>query len=455
MKHFLLRNGNYLTLEDSNKELDKFYIVESGALILESREPFVEEVEDITEPFFSFRLQTRELQRGNFFGLMSPVLGFKRFESVWAVQDSKILSVSRNALIDFIQQQKEYARYILKELFERLRYYNAYISKKREETKGPERVFIIGKQLYEQNRLPQALYAFETLCRLYPQSDYAKKGWDYISWLNQKVVDQFYLGFQKNEPEQFTKNAMDFYRYAKDQIIFCEEEIGEELYLIKQGKVAIKKYTPERDITLDILGEGEIFGEMAVLGQNGNTDSGNSSNRRSATAVAFEETTLVGISREKIDKIFELDKYYIFVDRLIKTLLKRIWHTKLVLMAKSLSDPLDKIVFVLFAEISKEYGDRIDIIGSKLNEPFEFKFDIDGLLQSADITKFVPNDMELPDYFSLNDLMKKFMIRTSYGATLIKNRKIFSLKKDRLVCDDPEALYKAWKKIYRRVVLEE
>ncbi len=455
MRHFALRKGNYLTLEDSNKELDRFYIVESGALVLESREPFVEELEDISEPFFSFRRQKRELRRGDFFGLMSPVMGFKRFESVWAARDSKILSVSRSALSDFIKQQKEYAKYILKELFDRLRYYNAYISKKKEDTKGPERVFIIGQYLYGRNKLPQALYAFETLCRLFPDSDYAKKGWKYISRLNQKIVDQFYLGFQKNEPEQYTKNGMAFHRYAKDQFIFCEEEMGDELYLIKEGKVAIKKYTPEDDITLDILGEGEIFGEMAVLGQNKKADSDNRSNRRSASAVTLEETTLVGISKEKIDKIFELDQFNIFVDRIMKTLLKRIWHTKLILMAKSLSDSLDKLSFVLFAEISKEYGDRIDIIGSKLKEPFEFKFDIDGLLQSADIMKFVPNDMELPEPFSLNDLMKKFSLRTGYGATLIKNRKIFSFKNERLICNEPETIYKVWKKVYRKAVLEE
>jgi len=48
-------------------------------------------------------------------------------------------------------------------------------------------------------------------------------------------------------------------------VLFEEGDEGEELYIIRAGKVAIKKRVPHGEITLAILEKGDFFGEMAML----------------------------------------------------------------------------------------------------------------------------------------------------------------------------------------------
>jgi CRP-like cAMP-binding protein len=47
--------------------------------------------------------------------------------------------------------------------------------------------------------------------------------------------------------------------------LFEEGDDGEELYIIRSGKVAIKKKVPHGEVTLAVLEKGDFFGEMAML----------------------------------------------------------------------------------------------------------------------------------------------------------------------------------------------
>ena len=53
--------------------------------------------------------------------------------------------------------------------------------------------------------------------------------------------------------------------YSPNQIIFCEFEPGFEFYFIQKGKVRIVKIINDREKTVDVLGPGDVFGEMAIL----------------------------------------------------------------------------------------------------------------------------------------------------------------------------------------------
>jgi CRP-like cAMP-binding protein len=57
-------------------------------------------------------------------------------------------------------------------------------------------------------------------------------------------------------------------RYQKGEVIYQPGDIDDSLYYIKSGKVKLA-YLDEsgRKLTLTILGEGEIFGEMVLIGR--------------------------------------------------------------------------------------------------------------------------------------------------------------------------------------------
>ncbi len=54
-------------------------------------------------------------------------------------------------------------------------------------------------------------------------------------------------------------------RFPKGAALFAEGDEGEEMYIIRSGKVAIKKRVPHGEITVAVLEKGDFFGEMALL----------------------------------------------------------------------------------------------------------------------------------------------------------------------------------------------
>jgi len=77
--------------------------------------------------------------------------------------------------------------------------------------------------------------------------------------------------------------------YSKGDIIFNEGDQGDALYVVQFGKVKIVKRTPTTEITLALLGPGEIFGEMALFDHQD----------RSASAIAVDDARVLTVDRRK------------------------------------------------------------------------------------------------------------------------------------------------------------
>jgi CRP-like cAMP-binding protein len=53
--------------------------------------------------------------------------------------------------------------------------------------------------------------------------------------------------------------------FPKGTVLFSEGDEGEDMFIIRSGRVAIKKRVPHGDITVAVLEKGDFFGEMALL----------------------------------------------------------------------------------------------------------------------------------------------------------------------------------------------
>jgi CRP-like cAMP-binding protein len=53
--------------------------------------------------------------------------------------------------------------------------------------------------------------------------------------------------------------------FPKGTVLFAEGDEGEEMYIIRTGRVAIKKRVPHGEVTVAMLEKGDFFGEMALL----------------------------------------------------------------------------------------------------------------------------------------------------------------------------------------------
>jgi CRP/FNR family cyclic AMP-dependent transcriptional regulator len=77
-------------------------------------------------------------------------------------------------------------------------------------------------------------------------------------------------------------------------ILFQEGQGCEGMYIIQKGRVRLYKKASGKEITIDLLGDGDFFGEMAcLLGQ-----------PRSINAVVEEDSQLLWVQPEVLDELF-------------------------------------------------------------------------------------------------------------------------------------------------------
>jgi len=133
--------------------------------------------------------------------------------------------------------------------------------------------------------------------------------------------------------------------YLPNQIIFCEFEPGHEFYFIQTGRVKISKIINDREKTVDVLGPGDVFGEMAILEEE----------PRSATVIAIDNVRVLKFHRNNFDVLLQGNPQLAY--KLLLIFSKRIYDAKRRLMILLLEEPADKVldVLVMLAEHNPQY----------------------------------------------------------------------------------------------------
>ena len=132
--------------------------------------------------------------------------------------------------------------------------------------------------------------------------------------------------------------------YDKEKMILIEESAGETFFLISKGTVKITRMSDDgREVILAILGEGDFFGEMALLDGEG----------RSANVVALEDAEVLTLQRGDFLEI--LERFPKIAIHLLKELTTRIRHSDQQIESLSLSGAEQRIALVLI-RLAEEMG---------------------------------------------------------------------------------------------------
>lgn len=142
-------------------------------------------------------------------------------------------------------------------------------------------------------------------------------------------------------------------KYHKGSIILLEEEAGAALFVIISGKVKVVRMGDDgREVILSILGEGDFFGEMAIL--DGLT--------RSASVVAIQKSELFMIHRGDFLKL--LHDFPSVAIALLKELAMRLRKADAQIMSLSLKDASGRVANVILQladDIGKIRRGRVEI----------------------------------------------------------------------------------------------
>lgn len=85
--------------------------------------------------------------------------------------------------------------------------------------------------------------------------------------------------------------------YPDEAVIIEEGSKGQWVYVVLEGKVKIRKKTPIGLVTLDTIRQGELFGEMALLGS--------SKEGRTASAVSVGRTRVGVLDTNNLVRAYE------------------------------------------------------------------------------------------------------------------------------------------------------
>lgn len=81
---------------------------------------------------------------------------------------------------------------------------------------------------------------------------------------------------------------------SRGRVFYQPEDVGEVLFLIKEGRVQLYRISPEgKKLVIATLGPGTLFGEMALLGQQ----------MHNAFAEAVEDCTILVMSRADLERL--------------------------------------------------------------------------------------------------------------------------------------------------------
>lgn len=132
--------------------------------------------------------------------------------------------------------------------------------------------------------------------------------------------------------------------YKKGNIILFEEDPGDSLFIINEGKVKITRLSEEgKEVILSILGEGEFFGEMSLL----------DGEARSANVIALSDSEVFILKREDFLKI--LKKSPQIAITLLEELAGRIRKSDQQIEFLSLADAENRVALTLL-RIAEESG---------------------------------------------------------------------------------------------------
>ena len=327
---------SYIIVE-GKRNADKFFIIRSGKVRLSKEARIVtEEQGDVLGP-------------GDFFGVVSTMSGQSHIETAQALTDVTLISVQKDQFSQLIQNNAPVAMKIILQFSKRMRYLDEALTRLTLKTNAMDdasHIYWVGEYYAKNKQYNQAFYAYQKYIKHCPKGDNVQTAVERLK----KIAP--YVKSVQEAPKPGEMNRA----FLKDQIVFCEGEPGDELFVIQKGSVKIVKITDDNEILLAVLKAGDIFGEMALL----------ESKPRAAGAVAYENCQLMAVNRENFQQMIKAQPQ--LIAKLTTLLAERIWMVYRQLANTQISEPLGRLFDMLQIQLDKK---KIDI-SSATNFSFDF-----------------------------------------------------------------------------------
>jgi CRP/FNR family transcriptional regulator len=311
--------GSYIILEGERKST-QFYIIKDGKVNLKKDFPVAgEKANEVLGP-------------GDFFGVIAAMSQYPQIESAVAMTNVTLISVSHTKFGELIQKNSPLALKIIRYFSKKLRQFDepagrSGVVSNANALTNLEIFFQLAEFYFNQGNIETAVYLYQSYLKYVEQGELVEKA--------KKQLKMLGRGFEL-EPKTGTNRI-----YQPEEMIFCENEPGNDLFIVQRGRVRISKFIQGKDVILNIMKPGDIFGEMALL----------DNKPRSASASAVEETELIAINKQNFENMVVSQPQ--LMTRIIVLLSERIWNAYKKIANAQLPDINSRIADMLMTIVER------------------------------------------------------------------------------------------------------
>lgn len=367
--------GSYITLEGERKPSTHFFIIKEGKVNLKRTFPVANEK------------SSEVIGPGDFFGVISAMSQYPQIESAIAMSNVTLISVGQNRFGELIQKNAALAMKIIRFFSKKLREFdqgqtNKTVGSKVSGEEDLTLLFQMAENYFAQGNTDSAVYLYQSYLKYVPKGDFTTKAKDKLKMLGKPLEMQVVNGANRS--------------YTQNQMIFSENEPGQDLFILQKGKVKITKIIKDNDVLLNIMKPGDIFGEMALL----------DNKPRSASAIATEDVDLLAINKANFETMVQTQPQ--LMSKIITVLSERVWNAYKKIANAMIEDVNGRIADMLLTLVEKN---RIKVAPKA---EYNFQLGVFDLLKMLGLTDRDTN------------LIMKFMT----------NNKFIHLDGETLICSD-------------------
>ena len=271
---------------------------------------------------------------GDFIGVVPCMSGHAQIETAIALTDVTVISVKKEQYPELIAQNTPLALKIIKSFASRMRTMNdilAQLTLNNISSDTAEQIFRTAEYYDNAGLMDIAVFAYYQYLKTKPQGS------------NAEMAKKRFVALKPRTHAVFYEPTADLTReYPKDTMIFSESQSGAEMFIIQEGQVSISKVVDGKEVTLALLKQGDMFGEMALLEHK----------PRSASAIAHTDCRLMVVNRSNFDQMVSTQPQ--LISRLTTTLADRLWSMYRQIENAYLKDPVHKMIDMISLQVEKQ-----------------------------------------------------------------------------------------------------
>ncbi len=293
------------------------------------------------------------LIEGDYFNVIETMSGHTVMDTADAYTNVKLVVVKKSQFTEFAKRHISIVMNFLNHFSKKLTFFNDLISKQSgtaEEENGQKRVskiFDIAEFYLDKKYYNRALYCYVKYIAYDPEGEHVKTAKERISKLTPYAKDAMNT---QNQESGMIKT------YKDGTMLCCDNEPGEEIFIIQKGKVSVTKVNEGGEQILAVLGEGDNVGEMSLL----------SGDPRGANLIAKGDVQVLAVNKDNFDMMIKSQPE--MAKKLLESFADRIWKSYRQLTNMLLEDPLARLWDQLMVELETK---RIE---TNTKSPYTFDF---------------------------------------------------------------------------------